>query len=80
MSEMSNEKGNMVLPEFQNLEQIFRTLVDKAVTSGNPNMGSFLIRDDLAGIMIVGKMPEIMMLSRILSTIGKSPLVKMPGH
>ena len=72
--------GDLVLPEYQRIDQIFGTLRDKVANTGNPQMGTFLIDGELGGIMVVGKMTEIGHFSRILATIGSSPLVKMPGH
>ncbi len=72
--------GTLALPEFQNLQQIFNNLRDRVVTAGHPSMGTFIVDAELGGIMVVGHMREIAHLSRILATIGSSPLVKMPGH
>lgn len=76
----SNAKGNLHLPEYASLQQIFNTLSDKVRTSGNPAMGTFLISDEVCGLMVIGKLPEIAALSRIIKTIGSSPLVKMEGR
>ena len=80
---MHDNKGpdpHVVLPEYHNLQQIFDTLTDKVRTAGGLQMGSFLITDELAGLMVIGKMHDLVHLSRIIATIGQSPLVKMPGH
>jgi len=72
-----SSNGHLTLPEFNNLDLIFRTLVDRANTSGQACLGTFLIRENLAGVMVVGKMDAIINLSRLIATIGSSPLVKM---
>ena len=72
--------GNLALPEYQSLQQIYRTLYDKVSISGKPSMGTYLVEDEMIGLMILGP-PEVMMrLSRLIATIGSSPIVKMPGH
>ena len=73
----SEKSGNLVLPEYQNMQQIFATLRDKVIVSGHPHMGTFLCQDEICGLMVVGKMSEIINLSRIIATIGQSPLVDM---
>lgn len=73
-------RGNLALPEFQDLQQIFNTLRDRVTAMGHPQMGTFLVDAELGGVMVVGHMQEIIMLSRLLATIGSSPLVNMPGH
>lgn len=72
--------GDLALPEFKNLQQIFNTLRDRVTAAGHPQMGTFIIDAELGGILVVGQMREIIHLSRILATIGSSPLVKMGGH
>lgn len=80
---MHDNKGpdpHIVLPEYHNLQQIFNTLTDKVRTAGGLQMGTFVITDELAGLMVVGPMVAMIHMSRIIATIGQSPLVKMPGH
>lgn len=72
--------GNLALPEFADIRQALNTNIDRAITSGIPSMCSFLIRDNLMGVMVVGTIEQIAALSRIIRTIGSSPLVNMPGH
>lgn len=80
MKDNKPPSGQVVLPEYQNLAQIFNTLCEHVRATGTPNMGTFLIQDDMGGIMVVGKMREIIHLSRILATIGQTPLVRMEGQ
>jgi hypothetical protein len=72
--------GNLAMPEYHNLENIFNTLRDRVITSGEPSMGTFPIDAELMGVLVVGRAREVHAISRIISAVGQSPLVRMPGH
>lgn len=72
--------GNLALPEFSSIDLVFHTLRDRCVMGGEPCMASFVVDDEIMGIMVIGKSREVAMLSRLLMTIGQSPLVHMGGH
>lgn len=80
MHENKPPAGNLALPEFKTLPQAFQTLLDRANTSGQPQMASFVIRENLMGIMVIGPAMNMHALSRIISTIGQTPLVGIPGQ
>lgn len=71
-------KGDLALAEFATYQQCFQTLVDRASASGAPALASFLVRDNLMGVLVIGPDDAMVMMSRILRTVGSSPLVKMP--
>ena len=72
-----NADGKITLPEYDSIAGIFNTLSDKVRVNGRPQMGTFLVSDEVAGIMVLGPMDNIIKLSRIIAAIGSSPLVKM---
>ena len=78
---MHDNKGpdpHVVLPEYANLQQIFNNLSEKVKNAGGLQSGTFLIDEKLAGIMILGEMRLVVHMSRMLSTLAQSPLVRMP--
>lgn len=70
-------EGNLALPEFSSIDLVFHTLRDRCTMRGEPCMASFIVDSEIMGVMVLGKTHEVAMLSRLLMTIGQSPLVKM---
>ena len=67
--------GNLALPEYRSLDQIYRTLYDKVSISGEPCMGTFLVEDEMIGLMVLGPPDVMMRLSRLVATVGSLLIV-----
>lgn len=79
MSDQSNAKGNLHLPEFATIDQVIRTIKDKAQQTGTMTMATCVTQENLAYVVVGGNFDQISRLSRLLATLAASPLVQMPG-
>lgn len=70
------QTGELVLPEYQNLDQIFNTLCDRVRINGCAQMGSFLVTDEVGGLMVIAPMEQLTRISRLIATISASPIIK----
>lgn len=72
--------GSVMLPEFQTPEQVILHGIARFQSHGTPAMATCFLRDNLACLIVVADMQQIAGFSRILSAVGQTPLVKMPGY
>jgi hypothetical protein len=66
-----------MLPEYKTINQAYSTLVEKVRNAGHGQMCTFVIDDRLAGVMVIAGIESISMISRVIATIGQSPVVNM---
>lgn len=80
MSDQSNAKGNLHLPEMQTMDQVINTLKDQSLNDGLTHMATCVHSDNLCFLVVSGNMRQISLVSRLLATLREQPLVKIPGH
>ena len=71
------QPGDLVLPEYQNIDQVFATLVDKTKIGGKAGMATFMIDGEIGGLMVVAPMQQLIRLSRLVATVASSPIINM---
>jgi hypothetical protein len=67
-----------MIGEFGTLDECFRTLVTSLKNTGVAKMATFVIDDNLGGLLVVADLPSVARLSRLIAVLGQSVSVKMP--
>lgn len=77
MAEEKPYSGALVLPEYCDTASLFRTLVDKVIQNGKPQMATALLTDQLGAVVVVCSQEQAIHFSRVLKAIASSPIVPL---